>query len=311
MLQYTVDRRVEAVLLTLILLSMIAFMFFRPQNCNELEIINELLLNKSRIFERQTPQVAAPVASDEDFVRFFPTDASSIQKSIDQMDDAEMLQYMHWSDRASCNLRYNFGGVQVIYNDTTGVDGQKAVCMDRGVRPMAGKCTVYSFSRVKDWSFDVLMEKYGCKVYAMDEREWKSRTVTTIYEVLFNYMSKLTIISILISYFDCQMLDPLHSEMPVDILRADIEGAEFDAIPMLIESGLLNKVKQISLEVHFNKEKLRDNLKVIKALEDKGFVRFAIRTNIFWPTEINKLTDHFLYEMAWYNIKYKTPNPIA
>ena len=107
------------------------------------------------------------------------------------------------------------------------------------------------------------------------------------------------------------MLEPLHSEMPVDILKADIEGAEFDVIPLLIESGLLVKVKQIALEVHFKKEKLRDNLKVIKALEDKGFVRFAIRPNIFWPTEIHQLTDHFMYEMAWYNIKYKELNPIV
>jgi Methyltransferase FkbM domain len=99
--------------------------------------------------------------------------------------------------------------------------------------------------------------------------------------------------------------------MPVDILKADIEGAEFDVIPMLIESGLLGKVKQIVLKVHFNKDKLRDNLKVIKALEDQGFVRFAIRPNIFWSTEIHKLTDQFTYEMAWYNLKYKELNPIV
>jgi hypothetical protein len=107
------------------------------------------------------------------------------------------------------------------------------------------------------------------------------------------------------------MLKPLHGDMPIDMLKADIEGAEFDVIPLLIESGILDKVKQIALEVHFNIEKLRENLKVIKALEDKGFVRFAIRPNIFWPTEINKLTDHFMYEFAWFNIKYKESNPIV
>jgi Methyltransferase FkbM domain len=106
------------------------------------------------------------------------------------------------------------------------------------------------------------------------------------------------------------MLKPLHGDVAIDILKADIEGAEFEVIPLLIESGVLDKVKQIALEVHFNKDKLRDNLKVIKALEDRGFVRFAIRPNIFWPTEIHKLTDHFMYEIAWYNIKYKELNPI-
>jgi hypothetical protein len=187
MLQYTVDRRVEAVLLTLILFSIVTFMFLRPQNCNELEIINELLLNKSSIYERQrTPQVAAHDTGDGDFARFLLSEAHLIQKSIDQMTDAEMLQYLHWSDRAACYRSYDFVGVHVINNSTTGIDGQKAVCMDRGVRPIPGKCLVYSFGIVKDWSFDVLMEKYGCEVYAMDEKGWKSRTITTIYEVLLN-----------------------------------------------------------------------------------------------------------------------------
>ena len=190
MLQYSTGRRVVVVLLTIVLVGTLMSMSHRFYESKDVEAINELLsTNHQAGGGQKCSLVAAPVATDGHFARFFPTDAHLLRKSIDQMDDAELLQYMHWSDRASCYLSYDFGGVQVINNGTTGVGGQKAICMDLGVKPLPGKCLVYSFGIVRDWSFDVLMEKYGCKVYAMDERGWKSRTVTTIYEVLLNKIS--------------------------------------------------------------------------------------------------------------------------
>lgn len=43
----------------------------------------------------------------------------------------------------------------------TGIDGQKAVCLDPGVAPEPGACLVYSFGISDDWSFDQVMESYG------------------------------------------------------------------------------------------------------------------------------------------------------
>jgi hypothetical protein len=189
-MQYATGRRVVAVLLTIVLVGMLMSMSHRLYDGKDVEAINELLsVNHLTGGRQKCSLVAAPVASEGDFARFFPTDAHLIQKSIDQMDDAEMLQYLHWSDRASCHLSYDFSGVHVINNGTTGIDGQKVVCMDHGVGPTPGKCLVYSIGIANDWSFDKLMERYGCEVYAMDERGWKSRTVATIYEVLFNNIS--------------------------------------------------------------------------------------------------------------------------
>ena len=218
MLQYSTGRRVVVVLLTIVVVGMLMSMFHRFSDSKEVEAINELLsTNHLTGGGQKCSLVAAPVATDGHFARFFPTDAHLLRKSIDQMDDAELLQYMHWSDRASCYLSYDFGGVHIIHNGITGIDGQKAVCMDRGVRPVPAKCLVYSIGIANDWSFDELMERYGCEVYAMDpsigqedhnhsahvhfynmglgptntdknDMGWKMRTFSTVYEVYLNFI---------------------------------------------------------------------------------------------------------------------------
>lgn len=53
-------------------------------------------------------------------------------------------------------------------NSSTGMDGQKAVCLDSGLAPPSGLCVIYSFGLSDDRAFDTIMESYGCDVYAFD-----------------------------------------------------------------------------------------------------------------------------------------------
>ena len=96
----------------------------------------------------------------------------------------------------------------------SGIDGQKSVCMDKGVIPVPKACIVYSFGINNEWSFDTMFEKFGCQIYAFDpsmnmgdrdyttnihfyrigisdvdtDREattnWKLRTLDSIYKML-------------------------------------------------------------------------------------------------------------------------------
>ena len=51
----------------------------------------------------------------------------------------------------------------------SGLDGQKAVCIDPSVAPQPKNCIVYSFGINNEWSFDEDdMEIYGCEVFAFD-----------------------------------------------------------------------------------------------------------------------------------------------
>ena len=97
----------------------------------------------------------------------------------------------------------------------------------------------------------------------------------------------------------------------------DIEDNEWEVLPQIIQSGLLDKVKQIAMEVHYfmsgdtiDLEKMRKKMSVIKLLEQSGMIRFAIRQNPFFVTDIIGENDYGLYELAWFNSKYKDPNPI-
>ena len=55
-----------------------------------------------------------------------------------------------------------------MLKNPSGLDGQKAVCIDPSVAPQPKNCIVYSFGINNEWSFDEDMEIYGCEVFAFD-----------------------------------------------------------------------------------------------------------------------------------------------
>ena len=73
-----------------------------------------------------------------------------------------------WKIDRSCRLSFEFGGRVSVASNRTGIDGQKAVCLDRGLAPPSGLCIIYSFSPSGERSFEQVMESYGCDVYAFD-----------------------------------------------------------------------------------------------------------------------------------------------
>ena len=42
------------------------------------------------------------------------------------------------------------------------------VCLDNAIRIPQDNCLVYSFGVFDDWTFEEMMEKYGCNVFAFD-----------------------------------------------------------------------------------------------------------------------------------------------
>lgn len=76
----------------------------------------------------------------------------------------------------------------------------------------------------------------------------------------------------------------------IDILKLDIEGAEWTVLPDLFSSGTLNNVKQLVIEIHFGSKHFfhtnwglvspKDQLKVLRLLYDGGFRMFMHEHNI-------------------------------
>ena len=111
-----------------------------------------------------------------------------------------------------------------------------------------------------------------------------------------------------------QMLSPMHGkEAIIDYLKIDIEWEEWNVIPELIESGILERVRQMGIEIHLNDlenatlPQLRNEVKILDRLESEGgMVRFDSKGNgqsVVTFKEMNGITEFYAYEMAWYNKK--------
>ena len=227
----------------------------------------------------------------------------------------QLMQYVKWTNRSSCELIHDFGGV--IHQDwhPAGIDGQKAICIDPRVAPNRKDCLVYSFGLSNEWSFDEQMENYGCQVFAFDpsmakgphdhsaaihfydwglsdrdevttDKQWTLRSLSSIYN----------------------NLTARHGPKIIDYLKIDVEFAEWIALPQIIQSGMLSKVRQLGLEIHLTeKESIdinRGYAKIIRSIEKMGFVRFDSKYNPWSMTnfpQLGLISVPFAYEIAWYN----------
>ncbi|XP_045036631.1 methyltransferase-like protein 24 isoform X1 [Daphnia magna] len=227
---------------------------------------------------------------------------------------SQVMQYFTWTNHSSCLLTHDFGGE--IRKNPTGIAGQKAVCIDPNVAPQPNQCLVYSFGIDNEWSFDEYMEQYGCEVFAFDPsmnveshdhsprihfynwglsnqdehnvfENWTMRSLSSIYESLVIH----------------------HGHSIIDYLKIDIEFYEWIALPQILKSGMLSKVRQMGIEVHLdhrdNIEKYREWAKILRSLENGGMIRFDSKHN---PWSVGNFTEiglwgSFGHEIAWYNGK--------
>ena len=226
----------------------------------------------------------------------------------------QILQYAKWTNRSSCQLIHDFGGF--LNRNPSAIDGQKAICLDSEVAPNPNDCLAFSFGINNEWSFDEQMEKYGCQVFSFDPSmgigPHDHSPGIHFYNWGLSHQVEITdhlwILGSLSSIYND--LTARHGNKIIDYLKIDVEFAEWTALPQIIESGMLSKVRQLGLEIHLPvKESIEKNLgyvKIIRSIEKMGFVRFDSKYNP-WSvtnfTELRLISAPFAYEIAWYNDK--------
>jgi Methyltransferase domain len=248
-----------------------------------------------------------------------------LSQDIDEMTGREMIHYIYLSNSSSCRIIHDYGGKLAKFLNGFGeivnfqsIDGQKSVCMEPDLVPKLKNCVIYSVGVSDDWTFDDAMAKFGCQIYAFDPSLNKSSYDRTPQIHFYNIgigaedverdpatgWKLLTLQSI------HRMLQPLHGDVPIDYLKMDIESAEWKVLPQIVRSGMLSKVKQLALEIHFVDEMptadLKKLLKVLKSLEEAGMIRFASRPNILGDGILENRDSFLYFELAWYNSKFSS-----
>ena len=181
------------------------------------------------------------------FVQNFETQTDNLTNTDNFI---QLVNYLrHWNE--TCRLYFEFGGQIGSFgsNHVTGIDGQKAVCLDPGLVPSSdGNCLVYSFGISDDWSFDEAMEAYGCDVFAFDP----SLNVTDhrrSSHIQFFAMGlgtrnvrsdptrggwKMVTLAAIRRYFN-------HQNRVIDYLKLDIEGDEWQVISVKVSCRRVRK----------------------------------------------------------------------
>ncbi|XP_006819456.1 putative methyltransferase-like protein 24 [Saccoglossus kowalevskii] len=167
-------------------------------------------------------------------------------------------------------------------------DGGWFVCFDDKIKPNFDDCVVYSFGIRTDWTFDEEMSKSGCNVYSHDpsiglpdhkhsERVWFFNTGLDAY----NSDDVVRTVNGQQQHWKMRSLDKIfeendHTDRIIEYLKFDIEKSEYAAIPQMLQTGVLNNVKQLAFEFHIGfrdqEHKFQDiNKNILMAFNDHGF----------------------------------------
>ena len=191
-------------------------------------------------------------------------------------------------------------------------DGERYLCMDNFYRDVhAETCLIYSFGISQDYNFEKEMGSIGCVVHAYDPTiDLPSSPAKNVHFKKVGLGHTNGKMKMTVTHDNNRMSEPLsamtlkeHIEKNGDLgkeityVKVDIESAEIKAIPEWIQSGILQNVRQIGIELHtgkifFDKAKrakvAKTLLKAISQLYDLGFRHISYDPN----TCVGKSQDH-------------------
>lgn len=106
----------------------------------------------------------------------------------------------------------------------------------------------------------------------------------------------------------------IHGDRPVDYVKIDIEGDEWTVLPQIMASGVLDKVKQLALEIHFQPENpadlIRTRIRLLRSLETHhGFIPFDYKSNLACLDVLPSAKNLFgCGEIVFFNSKFRNPS---
>lgn len=159
----------------------------------------------------------------------------------------------------------------------------KEICGDENVK-LKSPCLVYSFGSNNDFDFEAqIVREYGCEVHTFDPTMHRFKVIRIPPNVTFHDMGidgqtradkKLYTLDDIVARLG-------HKGRRIDILKLDVEEFEWPALKQMLESGILDVVRQLLVEFHLHLGKPHPNLETAKRIEvlnnlkNYGFLSFS------------------------------------
>ncbi|XP_053397047.1 probable methyltransferase-like protein 24 isoform X2 [Mercenaria mercenaria] len=226
---------------------------------------------------------------------------------------------------------YQFHCCNVSRQGLRGGSG-KNICADDRFKP-SDPCIVYSFGSKFDFAFeDDVWRSFKCEIHTFDPSLSFEKSQIP-YFVNFHLIglsgkdfnqtkpgNRRYHNTLFRKVWEMQRLSTIqkvhsHKNKIIDILKIDIEGWEWDALPDILLTESLRNVKQICLEVHFGfrhkhskntwgNVPIQNQLKILKRLYETGFRIFMSQTFEWRSLYIQGRKISTLNELSFININF-------
>lgn len=203
-------------------------------------------------------------------------------EDIDTMNETQLMVALHsYLDNADivCSRRIRMGSLS---------DDGWEVCDDEGVRPRNPPCLVYSFNNQDSSAFEYdIARVYKCTVHSFQPyfngKEYNKSDNIFVHPFGIGRYSEITPEGNEI-YTMADIRTILgHTKRNIDLIKMNIEGAEWPALYGMLGTDDLDNVRQLLVKCHVgyptNEDRMRRSIKVLRSLSEVGFRKFYVYKN--------------------------------
>ncbi|OQV14885.1 hypothetical protein BV898_10917 [Hypsibius exemplaris] len=255
------------------------------------------------------------VYSPKEILRYIPPAGDGSP----EMEQQRLSAFLNTPNENACRVKQGLSGQPVL---GAVIDGCYWVCLDH-LRIAASRknCLVYSFGIRTDWSFDDAMHHLGCEVHSFDP----STGLISHRRAARHWFHNLGIST------NTSAADPKwrmatfkdiqqrlgHVGRRIDVLKMDIEGAEWSFLASVLHDPAFSLVGQFIFEMHQWEqtrrrgwaENIRQKTMVLHNIEKRGFVMFNSKVfsiftslrSIDYQQLLPLSRSSFFYELSFIN----------
>jgi hypothetical protein len=202
-------------------------------------------------------------------------------------------------------------------------DGGYQVCMREPFIPKPKSCLVYSFGINNDWSFDEDFSNYGCAVHSFDPSIHQLDHIHPP-NISFHNLGLWDRDFVNKAGWSMKSLSSIinqlkHDKISIDVLKSDVEGAEWPLIRDLTSSEF--SIRQLVIEIHtprMHPERMTkldyiEIIRYVQRLKDKGYILVKnVQRNYccgrFAPLMPRGVTEKCCYELFFVNSMFLPDN---